>query len=224
MSEMSERLRSARIAAGFSSAADAARALGLRPSTYSAHENGQNNFDPSDAEQYGQRFGVRAAWLLTGEEPKARWSKQLLDEPNTFGLPQPAVLERTIPVYGQAMGGDDGYFVLNGEKIGDLLAPPSLSKVRGAYAVLVSGESMEPRYFAGEAVYLNPNIPARRGDFVVAQVLEGEDPIPRAYVKQFVRMNGDELVVAQFNPAKELRFPVARVRAVHRIVFSGDGL
>src|SRR5690606_10026766 len=108
---------------------------------------------------------------------------------NVVGPPQPVELVRSIPVYGRAIGGDDGYFLLNGEKIGELLAPPSLAKVKGAYAVLVSGVSMEPRYYAGEAVYLNPNLPPRRGDFVVVQTMEGEDPVPRAFIKQFVRWN-----------------------------------
>lgn len=64
---MSERLRQARIGAGFRSAMAAANSLGVKPSTYGAHENGRNNFGPDEAEHYGRRFHVSAAWLLTGE-------------------------------------------------------------------------------------------------------------------------------------------------------------
>jgi phage repressor protein C with HTH and peptisase S24 domain len=63
---MSDRLRLARENAGFSSARSAALAIGVNPSTYGAHENGQNNFKPKDADFYARAFGVSAAWLLTG--------------------------------------------------------------------------------------------------------------------------------------------------------------
>ncbi len=63
---MSDRLRIARENAGFNSARSAALAIGVNPSTYGAHENGQNNFKPKDAEFYAAAFKVSAAWLLTG--------------------------------------------------------------------------------------------------------------------------------------------------------------
>lgn len=129
----------------------------------------------------------------------------------------------TVPAYGQAIGGDDGYFVLNGQKIADLLAPASLMGVRDAYAVLVSGESMEPRYEAGEAVFVNPHVPVRRGHYVVAQIRVPGDEMPRGYVKRFVRMSDERLILEQLNPAKELAFPRRQVVSVHRIVASGEG-
>lgn len=64
---MSQRLRAARIAAGFESASAAARALSIPISTYSAHENGQNDFGPSEAAQYANVFKSKARWLLLGE-------------------------------------------------------------------------------------------------------------------------------------------------------------
>lgn len=63
---MSDRLRLAREFAGYNSARSAALAIGINPSTYGAHENGQNNFKPRDAELYSSAFGVSASWLLTG--------------------------------------------------------------------------------------------------------------------------------------------------------------
>ncbi|RVL19868.1 helix-turn-helix transcriptional regulator, partial [Sinorhizobium meliloti] len=42
MSERAERLREARVKAGYRFASDAANALGIVASTYRAHENGQN--------------------------------------------------------------------------------------------------------------------------------------------------------------------------------------
>lgn len=67
MKTMGERLRAAR-SAKYSSAAKAADALSVSASTYRAHENGQNEFNPEEAERYGRKFGVSAAYLLTGEQ------------------------------------------------------------------------------------------------------------------------------------------------------------
>ena len=126
-----------------------------------------------------------------------------------------------VPVYGQAVGGVDGEFVMNGNRLEDVFSPPSLSSVTGAYAVYVAGESMEPRYFDGEIVFVNPLKRARRGDFVVAQVQAEEHGPVLAYVKRFVRWNAEELVLAQYNPEKELRFPAGQVISVHLVVMGG---
>ncbi|MBO6758300.1 MAG: helix-turn-helix transcriptional regulator [Roseibium sp.] len=61
-----ERLKHARVKAGFRSAAAAADAMGMRASTYQAHENGNRNFDADDAKRYGRVFGISPEWLLFG--------------------------------------------------------------------------------------------------------------------------------------------------------------
>lgn len=67
-STMHDRLKAARMSAGFVSATDAIKAHGWKGSTYRAHENGQNQFDPSAARAYAAAFNTTASWLLTGEE------------------------------------------------------------------------------------------------------------------------------------------------------------
>ncbi len=71
MNDLHDRLKSARARAGYASGRKAALRFGWPVSTYSAHENGQNRFDPQTAKVYARAFGVPAAWLLTGEEPAA---------------------------------------------------------------------------------------------------------------------------------------------------------
>jgi phage repressor protein C with HTH and peptisase S24 domain len=127
-----------------------------------------------------------------------------------------------IPVYGQAVGGKDGEFILNGNKVADILAPPSLSRVADAYAVYVVGDSMEPRYFAGEMVFVNPRLPISKGAFVVAQIAIGEDETPHAYVKRFVSRDARKLRLEQYNPKKILEFPTSSVVSVHRVIMGGE--
>lgn len=135
----------------------------------------------------------------------------------------PVVLGATVPAYGQAAGGKDGRFVLNGNKIADILAPPSLAGVRDAYAVYVVGDSMEERYHPGEIVFVNPRLPVRRGDYVVAQIAGEEGAPPDGYIKRFMSLDARHLKLEQLNPRKLLQFPASRVVSVHRIVMGGDG-
>lgn len=130
-----------------------------------------------------------------------------------------------IPLYGQAVGGIDGEFLLNeGNRLTDIVAPPALASVSGAYAVTVSGESMEPRYFDGEVVFVHPKRRPVKGDFVVAQIHNPNDGPPLAFVKRLVRNSEAGLVLEQYNPPKELRFEHRAVVSVHVIVMGGDGM
>jgi SOS-response transcriptional repressor LexA len=66
MSEVSDRLIIARKKAGFETAADAARALGVKPSTYFSHENGSVGLRSVVASKYARKFKVSTDWLLDG--------------------------------------------------------------------------------------------------------------------------------------------------------------
>jgi phage repressor protein C with HTH and peptisase S24 domain len=234
-----QRLRFARAQAGYASASDAARAMGIGEPTYLGHENGNRGLSRA-ARRYALFFHVSLDWLLGGRGEfeiaggEARLATTLrtavgLAEPSLPAPPRnaevggPARFGATIPAYGQAVGGKDGEFILNGNRIVDILAPPSLQGVQDAYAVYVVGDSMEPRYFAGETVFVNPRLPVRRRDFVVAQIAAEEGEPPHAYIKRFVAREARLLRLEQFNPKKTLEFPVGRVISVHRIIMGGDG-
>ncbi len=120
------------------------------------------------------------------------------------------------------MGGRDGEFILAGNQVSEVLAPPNLSDVPDAYAVYVVGDSMEPRYFAGETVFVNPRLPISRGAFVVAQISRSQEDIPRAYLKRFVSQDAKRLRLEQYNPKKTFEFPMSAVVSIHRIVMSGE--
>ena len=160
-------------------------------------------------------------WELAGPE----FAATPPEIPNaSIGRKIPATVAH-IPLYGQAVGGIDGEFVLNeGSRLADIVAPHSLSTIDGAYAVSVSGESMEPRYFDGEVVFVHPKRRPVRGDFVVAQIHNPNEGPPLAYVKRLVRYSEAGLVLEQYNPPKELRFEHRAVVSVHVIVMGGDSL
>lgn len=156
-------------------------------------------------------------WELAGPE----FNFATAPEPNAVVGSQIISGGKPIPVYGSAVGGVDGEFEMNGVVLYEVMAPPSLSPVSGAYAVQVSGDSMEPRYFDGEVVFIDPTRRVKKGDFVIAQISFDESKPPLAYIKRFVRHNAEELVLEQYNPQKTLKFPHENVVSVHFVALGG---
>lgn len=201
---------------------EAADALGLSRGGYIKIERGERGLRPEVAERAARIYGVSMGDIYDRPLSMKSDSRHILPEPNAkMGGGVRFDGGARIPVYGQAMSGEDGEFVLNGNQIADVLAPPELQGVRDAYAVYVVGESMEPRYFAGETVYVNPHLPVRRGDYVVIQVRRGNDETPHGFIKRFISRDKDRVRLEQHNPATSVEFPTADVVSVHRIILAG---
>ena len=81
---------------------------------------------------------------------------------------------------------------------------------------------MSPRYEDGEIAFIDPWQRPRPGDYVVAQIKTNDLDPPLAFIKKLVRHNSKELVLVQFNPAKELKFPGNQVDTVHYIRLAGE--
>lgn len=67
--EISERLRRARIASGFESAADAADNMDISYPTYAGHENGSGGISLKSLRRYARFFRVNLLWLADGKGP-----------------------------------------------------------------------------------------------------------------------------------------------------------
>lgn len=70
METAGDRLRKARIDAGFETIEAAAQALGVNRFTYGQHENGIRGVPKSKAPLYARRYKVSAEWLLYGKGPE----------------------------------------------------------------------------------------------------------------------------------------------------------
>ena len=64
-----------------------------------------------------------------------------------------------LPVLGTARGGSDALMFNDGEVVERVTRPSLLAGATQAYAVYMTGESMEPRYHALELLYVNPARP-----------------------------------------------------------------
>lgn len=207
--------------------ADAAAALGYSYGGYTKLE-AKPHLNTKVVERAAKVYGVPAdvvmgnAPIESDYNPNTESPQSIQPNADRGGPVDLAGSGETLPVYGQARGGDDGEFVLNGSKLADLLTPPILRGVRDAYAVYVIGESMEPRYFAGEAVYVHPHLPVRREHFVVIQVRGAPGDPPHGYIKQYLGKDGTNVRLRQFNPDRVVTFPESQVVSIHRIVHSGE--
>lgn len=96
MMERADRLRQARLAAGFETATDAADRHGWKYPTYAGHENGARGIKPRDIAKYAVAFGVDPSWLEFGDKPLRPLSR----DPVPSGLSEaaePYVSEYTPP-------------------------------------------------------------------------------------------------------------------------------
>jgi phage repressor protein C with HTH and peptisase S24 domain len=87
-----------------------------------------------------------------------------------------AAAVRGVPLIGFAEAGAGGYFDDGGFPAGtgwDEIAFPAVDDTH-AYALEVSGQSMEPAYRDGDVILVSPAAPIRRGDRVVVKTRDGE--------------------------------------------------
>jgi phage repressor protein C with HTH and peptisase S24 domain len=127
---------------------------------------------------------------------------------------------RRVPLIGLAQAGRDGFFDDGGYPVGGGWDEVSLPEIGDphAYALEISGDSMEPVFRDGDMVIVSPAAPIRRGDRVVVRTNEGE-----VMAKQLGRRSARRIELRSLNPAHVDRsFDLADVAWVHRIVWASQ--
>lgn len=127
---------------------------------------------------------------------------------------------RRIPLIGFAQAGADGFFDDGGYPVGggwDEVTLPEIGDTN-AYALEISGDSMEPVFRDGDMVIVSPAAPIRRGDRVVVRTLRGE-----VMAKQLARRSARRIELRSLNPAHENHsFDLVEVAWMHRIVWASQ--
>lgn len=129
-----------------------------------------------------------------------------------------------LPVYGTALGGASGgaEFIMNGQVALHVKRPEKLQGREDVFALFVQGDSMEPRFFAGELIICETNRPPSVGDFVVIEMKETEDGIRVAYLKRLVGRSAGKLKLKQYNPEKVIDIAVGDYHQVIRVLTTHD--
>ena len=119
-----------------------------------------------------------------------------------------------IPLYGKAAAGQGAVAISDGP-VDYIEKPTYLSEVEDCYAVMIVGESMEPRFYPGEVVIVHPYRPVRAGDYAVVQFEKNGEL--RAIVKRFVNRTETGIHLSQHNPKDEIYIDNSDLRALHYI-------
>lgn len=150
----SERLKEARVAAGYPTARAAADRLGVAYYSYIQHENGHRGLKPENASVYSRAFNVTPEWLLYGRTTRKHTG---------------------IPVIGRVSGGAEGDFT---DDFAHGAADDWLDSAndQDLIALVVVGNSMAPLAFTGDVVvfgrrYDDPSI--LLGRRVMARLADG---------------------------------------------------
>ena len=118
-----------------------------------------------------------------------------------------------MPLIGFAEAGAGGYFDDGGFPAGkgwDEIAFPAVNDEH-AYALEISGQSMEPAYRDGDVIIVSPAAPIRRGDRVVVKTKGGE-----VMVKELKRKTAKSIELKSLNAEHADRTLADRRRAVDR--------
>jgi len=125
---------------------------------------------------------------------------------------------RNIPLIGFAQAGNQGYFDDGGYPAGggwDEIPFPGLGDPQ-AYALEITGDSMEPVFRDGDTVIVSPQASIRRGDRVIAKTKDGE-----VMVKLLLRQSVHRVELKSLNPDHEDRsLDVDDVEWIARVVWS----
>lgn len=159
MSERHDRLRQARIAAGFERANDAAERFGWNINSYKSNENGNAPFSFKKAKGYAEAFSVRAEWLYDAAGPMSDLGDPMVRIIGTVGADnEGAVIQST---------GQDAYD----------MAPVPPGGTTDSVALEVKGHSMRAIAEDGSLIYFEdqrtPPTPDMLGYYVIAELEDG---------------------------------------------------
>jgi phage repressor protein C with HTH and peptisase S24 domain len=201
------------------SQADLARHLRLAPSAISRMMKGERQMKLLEAVQISAFLGVPQDEVLRRAggptaDPSRSGEQGRRGRPPRAPVAAPAARGADpIPIRSAGRGGGEQTMFLEDGPIGYTQRPANLDGVRGAYAIYMLGDSMEPRYEQGWLLHVNPFKPPLRGRDVVVYTSD-----QAVLIKQFVRWEGDTLVLRQLNPPMELRIARGEALECHLVV------
>jgi phage repressor protein C with HTH and peptisase S24 domain len=190
------------------SASGLAKRAGLDPTTF----NKSKRITPQGRARWPSTESIAKALGATGTPFDTFVT--LIEPSGAAGAMKP------VPLLGFAEAGSGGYFDDGGFPAGagwDEFAFPALNDEH-AYALEISGQSMEPAYRDGDIIVVSPAAPIRRGDRVVVRTRGGE-----VMAKELLRKTAKAIELKSLNVAHPDRaIAMTEVLWVARIVWASQ--
>ncbi len=190
------------------SASGLARRSGLDPTTF----NKSKRITKEGKQRWPSTESVSKVLTATGDS--------LAEFVAQMGEDNAAVLAQRVPVIGYAQAGDKGYFDDAGYPSGsgwDEVLFPQIGDLH-AFALEISGASMEPIYRDGDTIVVSPAADIRRGDRVVVRTKKGE-----VMAKELARQSARKIELASLNKDHADRsIEVEEIDWIARIVWASQ--
>lgn len=184
-----------------------AKKAGLDPTTF----NKSKRITPDGRPRWPSTESVAKALAATGTAVDT--FVQLIEETGRATV-------QAVPLIGFAEAGVGGYFDDGGFPVGkgwDEIPFPAIND-ENAYALEISGNSMEPAYRDGTVIIVSPAASIRRGDRVVAKTKDGE-----VMVKELKRRSAKSIELRSLNPDHgERTLALKEVLWIARIVWASQ--
>lgn len=158
---------------------------------------------------------VSPAWLAEGIGPKelADGVIHVIAEHSNVEPAPELKKSRRVPITGSVRGGDDGYLVQDNTPDGWVEYWTGDPR---AYALRIKGDSMHPRYRAGEFVVVTPSIEAQSGRDVVVKLHNG-----KCLLKELGWKRDDEVQLRSINNGYEpMTIPLDEIECICRVAGS----
>lgn len=136
-------------------------------------------------------------------------------------------LPQNVPIFGTVAGSLAGgaFQWQSADPIDYARRPPGLMKAKNLYALYVQGSSMEPQYFPGDLIFINPNRPPNIGDVVVVEMteLKGQDSLHEGTLGILVLREPEQITIEKRSPAGSLvEFKRPNIKSLHRVLRNNE--
>jgi len=169
-------------------------------------------------EELARRIGVRQNTIAAIESGLTKKSKYLPDIARVLEVPlfdldagegahrtptipgADLVGARDLPLYATVEAGE-GAVVMSSDPVDEVRRPALLATVKGAYGVIVSGESMVPALRPGDTALIHPHLPPKVEDICLFISEKNGEFI--ATIKEYVGQTKDHWKVKRYKPEEK---------------------
>jgi phage repressor protein C with HTH and peptisase S24 domain len=114
---------------------------------------------------------------------------------------------------------ENGEIFLNGHVADYLKRPHALLHRQRLFGLYVASAEMEPAYYDGDPIIVDPDRPPTSGEDVLIEMKPaavGTSGI--CYLRKLVKRNPTNLIVKQHNPSEEFRLATKDIANVYRVL------
>jgi phage repressor protein C with HTH and peptisase S24 domain len=164
---------------------------------------------PDTLARLAEALKTTPEWLLHGDTK----------EPPATGPAPPQHSDYDLPIMGTSQG-ENGDIFLNGHVADLIKRPPALLHRRKVFVLYVAGTTMEPAYYDGDPIIIDPDRPPTTGDDIVIEMksAKASKTAGAFYLRSLVKRSLGNVITRQYNPPKEIKFAVKDIANIYRVV------